>query len=161
MPTPATVPLCVVSWLLAQLTPQAAPAAAAPAAAAPAAPAGNAQAGNNAAAATGQNVNKFTGALGAPPTPIINSGGARPFSGPSSPFGALLTLTVANSPGTFINLGAAAGRACDVQKNGCAFAIRSLARLTRAGANAANSGGDFSVAECDAQRIACAAANGV
>ena len=47
---------------------------------------------------------------------------------------------------TFVNLGAALQRSCDQQFNGCA--------------NLANSGeGDFSVAECQAQKDDCAAAS--
>jgi len=72
----APAPAAPVAAAPAASTAAAAPAATSPAAAQPA--------GNNAAVATGQNVNKFTGALGAPPTPIINSGGARPFSGASA-----------------------------------------------------------------------------
>jgi len=90
----------------------------------------NNNAGNNDAAA-GTNVNKFTGSLGADAIPINKSNGNRPFEVNGS---------------TFINLGAAAQRACDVQKNQCA--------------NAVNTGSiDGSVADCDAQQKDCLAAN--
>lgn len=45
----------------------------------------------------------------------------------------------------FLNLAAAVGRSCDVQHNQCA--------------NKANSGGGFSVGDCDQQNNACRAAN--
>lgn len=95
--------------------------------------------GNNAGDAADQDtgsdsndVNAFTGTLGSAPIPIISSAAERPFEVNGS---------------TFLNLGAAAQRACDVQKNACA--------------NAAN-GGDASiggVAACDAQQQECIAAN--
>ncbi len=44
----------------------------------------------------------------------------------------------------FLNVGAALGRSCDIQHNACA--------------NAANSGGAFSVGDCDAQNNDCRAA---
>ena len=73
------------------------------------------------------------GTVGAAPIPIISSASERPFEVNGS---------------TFQNLGAAAQRACDVQKNQCA--------------NAANSGQfDGSVADCDAQQQQCIAANQV
>lgn len=80
--------------------------------------------------ASGTNVNAFTGSTGAAPVPVESSAGDRPFS---------------VNGDTFINVGAAVQRACDVQKNQCA--------------NAANSGGGGSVADCDTQQQACIAAN--
>ncbi|KAH7135984.1 hypothetical protein B0J11DRAFT_425630 [Dendryphion nanum] len=72
------------------------------------------------------NSQPFTGALGGvAATPILDSGNAnRPF---------------AVKGDTFVNIGAALQRSCDQQFNGCA--------------NLANSGqGDFSTAECQAQK---------
>ncbi|KAI4602876.1 hypothetical protein KJ359_008096 [Pestalotiopsis sp. 9143b] len=81
--------------------------------------------------ASGTNVNAFTGSTGAAPVPVESSASSdRPFS---------------VNGDTFINIGAAVQRACDVQKNQCA--------------NAANSGGGGSVSDCDTQQQACIAAN--
>ncbi|KAI1876852.1 uncharacterized protein JN550_000924 [Neoarthrinium moseri] len=89
------------------------------------------QAANGGATATaGVDVNAFTGSVGSAPVPVVSSASDRPFS---------------VNGDTFINLGAAVQRACDVQKNACA--------------NAANSGGSGSVADCDAQAQACRTAN--
>lgn len=82
------------------------------------------------ATASGVDVNAFTGTVGAAPVPVISSAAERPFS---------------VNGDTFLNVGAAVQRACDVQKNQCA--------------NAANSGEGGSVADCDAQQQECAAAN--
>lgn len=73
----------------------------------------------------GTNLQTFTGALGAAPTPIIDSGdAARPFSVKGN---------------TFVNFGAAAQRSCDVQFNACA--------------NAANSGqAGLTVSACQTQQ---------
>ncbi|KAI0845529.1 hypothetical protein F5Y00DRAFT_166708 [Daldinia vernicosa] len=83
-------------------------------------------------ATTGTNVNAFTGSVGSAPVPVISSTADRPFS---------------VNGNTFLNLGAAIQRACDVQKNACA--------------NAAN-GGDktISVSDCDTQQQQCVAQNG-
>ena len=64
----------------------------------------------------------FTGTLGGSLPPAVTAGG-RGFN-------------VANSD-SFTNLGSALGRSCDIQHNACA--------------NKANSGGGFSVSQCDAQ----------
>ncbi|KAK6828056.1 hypothetical protein PG987_011397 [Apiospora arundinis] len=92
----------------------------------------NNNAGNN-NAATGTNLNKFSGSTGSAPVPITSDTSAKPFGVNGS---------------QFVNLGAAAQRACDVQKNACA--------------NAVNSGKDKSikVADCDAQQQQCVSANG-
>ncbi|EOO01067.1 hypothetical protein UCRPA7_3403 [Phaeoacremonium minimum UCRPA7] len=88
---------------------------------------------DNAEAATGTNVNAFTGNLGSAPVPVVSSAGDRPFSVEGS---------------TFVNVGAAIQRACAVQNNACS--------------NAANSGQiDASVGDCNAQEQACRAASGV
>ena len=79
------------------------------------------------------NAQPFNGALGGvAATPIVDSGDdVKPFSVKGD---------------TFVNLGAALQRSCDQQFNGCA--------------NLANSGqGDFSVAECQAQKEDCSAAS--
>lgn len=82
------------------------------------------------ATAAGVDVNAFTGSVGSPPIPVISSAAERPFS---------------VNGDTFLNIGAAVQRACDVQKNKCA--------------NAANSGEGGSVSDCDAQQQECTAAN--
>ncbi|KAF2690090.1 hypothetical protein K458DRAFT_474437 [Lentithecium fluviatile CBS 122367] len=79
------------------------------------------------------NSQTFTGALGGvEATPVLDSGNAdRPFDVKGD---------------TFVNIGAALARSCDQQFNGCA--------------NLANSGqGDFSTADCQAQKEQCTAAN--
>ncbi|KAJ3485534.1 hypothetical protein NLI96_g4902 [Meripilus lineatus] len=81
------------------------------------------------AAASAGNLQKFTGALGGVSPPAVTAGG-RGF--------------VTNGA-DFLNLAAAVGRSCDVQHNQCA--------------NKANSGGGFSVGDCDQQNNACRAAN--
>ncbi|KAK7756751.1 hypothetical protein SLS62_001194 [Diatrype stigma] len=97
----------------------------------PAADAGNAGDDATPTATTGTDVNQFTGTVGAPPVPITSSASDRPFEVNGS---------------TFQNIGAAAQRACDVQKNKCA--------------NAANTGAlDGGVEACDAQQKECVAAN--
>lgn len=81
--------------------------------------------------ASGTNVQKFTGTLGGPAPPVVSSSGARPF---------------AVNGNTFVNIGAAIQRSCDIQHNACA--------------NAANSGAlSGGVGQCETQQAACAAAN--
>jgi hypothetical protein len=77
------------------------------------------------------NVQTFAGALGGPAPPVESTAGAdRPFS---------------VNGATFLNIGAALSRSCDVQKNACA--------------NAANSGQiEGGTAQCEAQKTACDAA---
>lgn len=85
-----------------------------------------------ATAASGTNVQTFTGTLGGPPPPVISSSGARPFSVKGD---------------TFVNIGAALQRSCAVQHNACA--------------NAANSGAlAGGVGQCETQETACNAAGG-
>ncbi|KAK8090780.1 hypothetical protein PG994_000285 [Apiospora phragmitis] len=98
---------------------------------------GNANNNNNAgsgSAATATNLNKFTGSTGAALIPITSDAASK------KPFGV--------NGSQFVNLGAAAQRACDVQKNACA--------------NAVNGGKDNSikVSDCDAQQQQCVSANG-
>ncbi|KAG8797651.1 hypothetical protein FRC17_007684, partial [Serendipita sp. 399] len=81
-----------------------------------------------AAPAAGGNLQKFTGALGGITAPVVQPGG-RGFE------------VVGNAD--FLNLSAALGRSCDVQHNQCA--------------NKANSGGGFSVGDCDQQNNQCRA----
>lgn len=77
------------------------------------------------------NVQKFTGTLGGPAPPVVSSSGERPFS---------------VNGNTFVNIGAAIQRSCDIQHNACA--------------NAANSGAlSGGVGQCETQQAACAAAN--
>jgi hypothetical protein len=84
-----------------------------------------------AASASGTNVQKFTGTLAAPPPPVVSSAGDRPFS---------------VNGNTFVNIGAAIQRSCDVQHNQCA--------------NAANSGAlSGGSGQCEEQQKACVAAN--
>jgi len=106
----------------------AAAASADPAAADSAAPAAAsaAPAAASAASGSGGNVQTFTGALGGIAAPPVLQGGGKGFITDNS---------------EFINASAAIGRSCDVQHNACA--------------NAANSGGGFTVAQCDAQDTAC------
>ncbi|KAK8127630.1 hypothetical protein PG984_008738 [Apiospora sp. TS-2023a] len=101
---------------------------------------GNANKNNNnnnnaggATTASGGNLNKFTGSTGSAPVPITSDTSSKPFGVNGS---------------QFVNLGAAAQRACDVQKNACA--------------NAVNGGKDNSikVSDCDAQQQQCVSANG-
>lgn len=81
--------------------------------------------------AGGVNVQEFTGTLGAAAPPVISSAVERPFNVKGS---------------TFLNIGAAITRSCDVQKNECS--------------NAANSGAiEGGVQQCEAQREQCVAAN--
>jgi hypothetical protein len=87
------------------------------------------------AAASGSNVQAFTGTLGGAAPPVIfTAGAARPFAVDGT---------------TDVNKGAAVQRSCDVQKNACA--------------NAVNSGqlAGSSVASCDQQHAACLTANGL
>ncbi|KAJ9144996.1 Ribosomal protein s17 [Pleurostoma richardsiae] len=82
-------------------------------------------------AATGTDVQKFTGTLGAAAPPIISSASDRPFS---------------VNGNTFVNLAAAVQRSCDVQRNACF--------------NAANAGTlSGGTAQCDTQASECSAAN--
>ncbi|KAJ7935579.1 hypothetical protein B0H13DRAFT_2649708 [Mycena leptocephala] len=84
---------------------------------------------STAAASSAGNVQTFTGALGGQAAPPVTAGGSKGFVVDGS---------------EFINEAGALGRSCDVQHNLCA--------------NAANSGGGFSVSDCDAQNNACHAA---
>src|SRR3569833_3624498 len=83
-------------------------------------------------AASGTNVQKFTGTLGGPAPPVTSSSGDRPFE---------------VNGNTFVNIGAAIQRSCDIQHNACA--------------NAAN-GGKLAggVDQCTKQQSDCEAANG-
>ncbi|KAJ0279934.1 hypothetical protein Brms1b_003989 [Colletotrichum noveboracense] len=92
--------------------------------------AGNANNGGN-DAATGTDVQTFTGDLGGPPPPVTSDAASdKPFS---------------VNGATFVNAGAALQRSCAVQHNACA--------------DAANSGSeDITVADCDAQEDDCLAA---
>lgn len=92
------------------------------------------QASNSTAGASdGANLQAFTGTLGGAAPPVVNNGDAkRPF-------------TIEGD--TFVNLGGALGRSCDVQKNACAA-------LANSGDAAVSS-----VAECDDQNGQCHAAN--
>ncbi|KAJ6512216.1 hypothetical protein C8R47DRAFT_1173490 [Mycena vitilis] len=83
---------------------------------------------STAAASTSGNVQTFTDALGGQAAPPVTPGGKG--------------FVVDGSE--FINEAGALGRSCDVQHNLCA--------------NAANSGGAFSVGDCDTQNTACHAA---
>ncbi|KAL1758373.1 hypothetical protein FB107DRAFT_207184, partial [Schizophyllum commune] len=74
------------------------------------------------------NLQTFTGSLGAA-APAVTAGG-RGFQ--------------VEGNDDFLNVAAALGRSCDVQHNKCA--------------NAANSGGGFSVGDCDQQNTECRAA---
>ncbi|KAH8651596.1 hypothetical protein BGZ60DRAFT_358782, partial [Tricladium varicosporioides] len=87
-------------------------------------------AATGATAATGTNVQTFTGTLGGAAPPVISSAGTRPFS---------------VNGATFVNAGAALQRSCAVQNNACANAVNSGA-LTG------------SVGDCNAQEQACNAA---
>ncbi|KAL8693634.1 MAG: hypothetical protein Q9218_001592 [Villophora microphyllina] len=92
--------------------------------------AGGNNAGGAGTAATGKNVQTFTGALGGLPPPVLQGSGARPFS---------------VNGNTFVNAAAALQRSCDIQHNACA--------------NAANSGKlAGGVGQCETQQKACAAA---
>ncbi|KAK0464532.1 uncharacterized protein EV420DRAFT_1049078 [Desarmillaria tabescens] len=83
-----------------------------------------------AAATTGGNLQTFTGALGGAAAPAVTAGG-RGF--------------VVQGSDSFLNVGAALTRSCDIQHNACA--------------NVANSGGaSISVSDCDAQDTQCKAA---
>ncbi|KAH0443892.1 hypothetical protein CcaCcLH18_00718 [Colletotrichum camelliae] len=94
---------------------------------------GNANNANNGGndAATGTDVQTFTGDLGGPPPPVTSDAASdKPFS---------------VNGATFVNAGAALQRSCAVQHNACA--------------DAANSGSaDITVADCDAQEDDCLAA---
>lgn len=80
--------------------------------------------------ASGNNVQTFTGSLGGPPPPVVSGTGNRPFS---------------VNGNTFVNVGAALGRSCDIQHNSCA--------------DAANSGQlSGGVGQCDDQNTQCKAA---
>lgn len=77
---------------------------------------------------SGGDLQTFTGTLGAPAPPVTAGGRGFQVEGNDD----------------FVNSAAALGRSCDVQHNQCA--------------NAANSGGDFSVGDCDTQNNECRAA---
>ena len=83
-----------------------------------------------ASAASGTNLQTFTGALGGISAPAVTAGG-RGF--------------VVENNDSFLNLAAALGRSCDVQHNQCA--------------NLSNEGGQsFTVGDCDTQDTECRAA---
>jgi hypothetical protein len=103
-------------------------AAATTTAAAAAATTAAASSSSGASSASG-NVQTFTGALGGIAAPPVTAGGSKGFVVDGS---------------EFIQEAGALGRSCDVQHNLCA--------------NAANSGGGFSVSDCDTQNNACHAA---
>jgi len=84
------------------------------------------------AAATGSNLQTFTGALGGAP-PAVTTGG-RGF--------------VVSGSDDFLNVAAALGRSCDIQHNACANSANS---------DAGRSSG-LTVGQCDAQDAACRAA---
>ncbi|TDZ54655.1 hypothetical protein CTRI78_v006123 [Colletotrichum trifolii] len=91
---------------------------------------GNDNGNDNGNAATGTDVQSFTGTLGGAAPPVTSSDSDKPFE---------------VNGATFLNAGAALQRSCAVQHNACA--------------NAANSGSeDISVADCDAQEDDCLAA---
>ncbi len=73
----------------------------------------------------------FSGTLGGAPPPVVSSTGDRPFS---------------VNGNTFVGIGAAVGRSCDIQHNACADAAN----------DGSLSGG---VGQCDQQNQACHAAN--
>ncbi|KDQ62386.1 hypothetical protein JAAARDRAFT_30290 [Jaapia argillacea MUCL 33604] len=79
-------------------------------------------------ATSGQNLQTFTGALGGVSAPPVTASGSG-------------FAVQGNS--NFVNLAAALGRSCDVQHNQCA--------------DKANSGGGFSVGQCDTQDTQCRA----
>jgi hypothetical protein len=107
--------------------PAKAAAAPAKAAAATKAVAATEAAATPAAAAAGGNQQKFTGALGGAPPPVVPGGKG---------------FIVDNSQ--FINLAGALGRSCDVQHNACSAA-----------ANSKKQAGLTSVSQCDAQNTQC------
>ncbi|KAL5349139.1 hypothetical protein ACLOAV_005427 [Pseudogymnoascus australis] len=91
----------------------------------------NADASTDAAAATGTNIQAFSGNLGGAAPAVIESIGTKPFSVNGS---------------TFVNQGGALQRSCSVQHNACA--------------DAANSGEiEGGVQQCEDQEKACNAAN--
>lgn len=93
------------------------------------APAGSADTGSSSGSAASGNLQTFTGALGNQTAPAVIKGGKG--------------FEVEGSD-DFVNLSAALGRSCDIQHNKCA--------------NVANSGGGFTVGDCDAQNTECKAA---
>ncbi|KKP01265.1 hypothetical protein THAR02_06623 [Trichoderma harzianum] len=99
-------------------------------AAAQATPPPAASSGSAPSTASGNNVQTFTGSLGGPPPPVVSGTGNRPFS---------------VNGNTFVNIGAALGRSCDIQHNACADAVNS-GQL---------SGG---VGQCEDQNTQCKAA---
>lgn len=89
-----------------------------------------ASSGSAPSTASGNNVQTFTGSLGGPAPPVVSGTGNRPFS---------------VNGNTFVNIGAALGRSCDIQHNACA--------------DAANSGQlSGGVGQCDDQNTQCKAA---
>ncbi|KAJ4854762.1 uncharacterized protein T069G_10320 [Trichoderma breve] len=89
-----------------------------------------ASSGSAPSTASGNNVQTFTGSLGGPPPPVVSGTGNRPFS---------------VNGNTFVNIGAALGRSCDIQHNACA--------------DAANSGQlSGGIGQCDDQNTQCKAA---
>ncbi|KAL8759844.1 MAG: hypothetical protein Q9199_000491 [Rusavskia elegans] len=97
----------------------------------------DAEANQDIAANSGNNVQTFTGSLGSPRPPIIETAGAdKPFS-----------ITANDKTDTFIRKGTALSRSCAVQNNACA--------------NAADSGKiEGGVGQCDEQKKECKAASG-
>lgn len=100
------------------------------AAAAPAAPAAQL-----AATPASGNLQKFTGALGGAAAPPVTVGGRG--------------FVVSGESDSFLNIGAAVGRSCDVQHNNCADVANS----------AAGRASGLSVGQCDQQDTQCRAAN--
>jgi len=83
--------------------------------------------------ASGQNLQKFTGALGGASAPAVTTGGRG--------------FVVAGSD-DFLNAGAALGRSCDIQHNSCANIANS----------SAGKASGLTVGQCDQQNNACHAA---
>jgi len=90
-----------------------------------------ASAATTTSAASGQNLQTFTGNLGGSLPPAVTTGGKG-------------FVVDGDNDGGFINLSAALQRSCSIQHNACA--------------DAANSGGGFSVSQCDQQDTECTAA---
>ncbi|KAH8824865.1 hypothetical protein DL96DRAFT_147912 [Flagelloscypha sp. PMI_526] len=88
-----------------------------------------APAATSASTSSSDNLQTFTGALGDIKPPAVNRGGKG---------------FVVEGSDDFLNVAAALGRSCDIQHNKCA--------------NLANSGGGFSVGDCDQQNNECHAA---
>jgi len=128
-PPPAATDAAASDCVQSTVTVTAAAAANTDASAANSTPPAAASAAAAPAAGAGGNFQKFTGSLGGLPPPVETGGKGFVVTGSDD----------------FINLGAAVQRSCDIQHNACA--------------DQANSGGGFSVSQCDAQDTACVAAN--